>query len=148
MRNLNDYIKNSTHKKIAEVYDKASTPEELEAAKKFQQQLLDPMTPEERHIYEREFVEDHRRMLAAMDEDIAELQAEVLRKQLDDTAYKLIPWKYVAEKYFGKSQSWLAQRVNGYSVRGHRYTLNEEQKQILNRALSEIGTLIGSYRVA
>lgn len=71
-----------------------------------------------------------------------------LRSQIDETAYKLIPWKYIAENYFGKSQSWLAQRVNGYSVRGRRYTLSAEQKETLNRALSEVGALIGSFQVA
>jgi hypothetical protein len=89
-----------------------------------------------------------------MDERMKELEAgvedikrEALRQQLSDEAYKLIPWSYIAKQYFGKSLSWLTQRVNGYTVRGHVYTLNEEQKQTLNRALSEVGTLIGSYRV-
>ena len=68
--------------------------------------------------------------------------------QINDKAYKLIPWSYIAKEYFGKSVSWLTQRINGYSVRGKVYTLNEEQKATLNRALSEIGKFIGSYRVA
>ena len=86
--------------------------------------------------------------LKEMETDVEDIKREALRQQLSDEAYKLIPWSYIAKQYFGKSLSWLTQRVNGYTVRGHVYTLNAEQKQTLNRALSEVGTLIGSYRVA
>lgn len=80
--------------------------------------------------------------------DIEDIKQKALREQLDDQAYKLIPWSYIAKEYFGKSVAWLTQRINGYTVRGKVYTLNEEQKATLNRALAEIGKLIGSYRVA
>ncbi len=86
--------------------------------------------------------------LGEMEADVEDIKHEALRQQISDEAYKLIPWSYIAKHYFGKSLSWLTQRVNGYTVRGHVYTLNAEQKQTLNRALSEVGTLIGSYRVA
>ena len=58
-----------------------------------------------------------------------------------------LPLSYIAEHYFKKSASWLSQRINGTPVRGRVYTLNEEQKEIFNRALSDIGRLIGSYRI-
>ena len=83
-----------------------------------------------------------------MEADNEDIKQQALREQINDKAYKLIPWSYIAKEYFGKSVSWLTQRINGYSVRGKVYTLNEEQKATLNRALSEIGKFIGSYRVA
>lgn len=86
--------------------------------------------------------------LCDMEEDVEDIKLQALRGQLDDKAYKLIPWSYIAKEYFGKSVAWLTQRINGYPVRGKVYTLNEEQKNTLNRALSEIGSFIGSYRVA
>lgn len=86
--------------------------------------------------------------LCEMEADNETIKKEVLRAQMDDKAYKLIPWSYIAKEYFGKSVAWLTQRINGYPVRGKVYTLNEEQKATLNRALSEIGSYIGSYRVA
>ena len=86
--------------------------------------------------------------LNEMETDVEDIKQQALRQQLTDEAYKLIPWSYIARKYFGKSLSWLTQRVNGYTVRGRVYTLNEEQKQTLNRALTEIGATIGSYRFA
>lgn len=84
--------------------------------------------------------------LCEMEADNEDIKQQSLRKQMDEKLYKLTPWSYIAKEYFGKSVSWLTQRVNGYPVRGRVYTLNEEQKQTLNRALSEIGTFIGSYR--
>ena len=81
--------------------------------------------------------------------NLKRIDGEILtiRQQLGDV-YDLLPISYIAEHYFGKSSSWLYQRINGYKVRGHVYTLNEEQKQTLNRALAEIGKFIGSYRFA
>ena len=86
--------------------------------------------------------------LCEMEADNEDIKKEALRKQMDEKLYKLTPWSYIAKEYFGKSVSWLTQRVNGYPVRGRVYTLNEKQKQTLNRALSEIGEFIGSYRFA
>ena len=86
--------------------------------------------------------------LCEMEADNEDIKTEALRSQMDDKAYKLIPWSYIAKNYFGKSVSWLTQRINGYPVRGHVYTLTTDQKQTLNRALSEIGEFIGSYRFA
>lgn len=85
--------------------------------------------------------------LANMEVENEEIKKVAIREQISEKAYKLIPWSYIAKNYFGKSVSWLTQRVNGYPVRGKVYTLTEEQKQILNRAFSEIGTFIGSYRI-
>lgn len=53
---------------------------------------------------------------------------EVLRKQIETEDYKLLPLRYIAEVYFGKSAAWLSQRLNGSEVRGHVYTLSTEQK--------------------
>ena len=88
------------------------------------------------------------RQMDVVENNLNEIAQEVLRSQIDDTAYKLIPWSYIAKEYFGKSVSWLTQRVNGYPVRGKVYTLNTQQKETLNRAWKEIGSFIGSYRFA
>ena len=58
-----------------------------------------------------------------------------------------MPLAYIARNYFGKSASWLYQRINGYKVRGKVYTLNHEEIGIFNRALKEIGEKIGSLSI-
>lgn len=73
-------------------------------------------------------------------------QSLTIREQMKDVA-DLVPIAYIAKKYFGKSRSWLYQRISGYSVRGHVYTLNKKEIEIFNRALREIGNKIGSLSV-
>ena len=88
------------------------------------------------------------RQLAVTENNLMEIGRELMREQIDDELYRLIPWSYIARTYFHKEPSWLHQRINGSPVRGKVYTLNEEQKQTLNRALADIGRKIGSYRFA
>ena len=88
------------------------------------------------------------RQLAVTEKNLMEIGHELMREQIDDELYKLIPWSYIARTYFHKEPSWLHQRINGSPVRGKVYTLNEEQKQTLNRALADVGQKIGSYRFA
>ena len=70
-----------------------------------------------------------------------------IRQQLGDK-YEILPISYIARHYFGKSASWLHQRINGYEVRGKVYTLNEEQKKIFNDACQDIAKQIGSIHYA
>lgn len=138
MRNLNDYIKNPMHKLIADAYAKAKTPEELEAARRYQHELQAAMTPEEKEQFDREFMEDHFRILAAVDEDINEWRSEVVRKKMGDTP-KFINWTQIANTYFGKSQSWLMQRINGNRVNGKEAHFNAAEAKQLEAALHDLG---------
>lgn len=85
-----------------------------------------------------------------MEEGLAdiEVEAEDIRHQISDKDYRLLPIGVIAEEYFGKSRSWLSQRLNGTKVRGRSYTLNAEQKALFNRAIKEIATKIGSFQIA
>ena len=85
-----------------------------------------------------------------MEKGLADMENEIadIRRQIEDEDYRLLPIGVIAEKYFGKSRSWLSQRINGTKVRGRSYTLNEEQKAIFNRAIKEIASKIGSFQIA
>ena len=93
---------------------------------------------------------DREEAKAFINKKMEQLQSEVLtlRDQLAEDDYKLLPLRYIAQKYFGKSAAWLSQRHNGSEVRGHVYTLNAEQKSIFNRAVQEIGQRISSLQLA
>lgn len=84
-----------------------------------------------------------------MDEGLSEIgrAVENIRHQIDHN-YDIIPMSYVARHYFGKSQSWLAQRINGYEVRGKVYTLNEAQKAIFNAAMQDLSKQFGSIHIS
>lgn len=94
---------------------------------------------------------DEEKVLAAgwwsegMDEVHRDIDA--IRRQIDDDSYKLIPMSYIARHYFGKSASWLYQRINGYKVRGKVYKLNREEADLFNRALKEVGERISSLSI-
>ena len=70
-----------------------------------------------------------------------------LREQLDGII-ELLPMSYIAKHYFGKSASWLYQRINGNAVRGRVYTLNDEQKATFDAALQDIAKRISSFSIA
>lgn len=84
-----------------------------------------------------------------MEEGLAEISSEVqdIRRQIADEDYRLLPISYIAKKYFGKSHAWLSQRINGTKVRGKSYTLNSEQKEIFNKAMQDLSTFYGSFRL-
>lgn len=79
---------------------------------------------------------------------LEETQRRIIADQMDGGLKRVLPMSYIAEKYFKRSASWLSQRINGTPVRGKVYTLNAEQKKTFNRAMSEIGQWIGSFRIA
>ena len=71
-------------------------------------------------------------------------EAESIRRQIDTEDYKLLPLSYIAEHYFGKTRSWLYQRINGTPVRGKVYSLNTEQRAVFNNAVQDLSRRIGS----
>lgn len=60
---------------------------------------------------------------------------------------EIVSLKYIAKNYFGKSASWLSQRINGSPVRGKIYFLKESELNILNAALQDIGKKLGSFSI-
>lgn len=60
---------------------------------------------------------------------------------------EIVSLKYIAKNYFGKSASWLSQRINGSPVRGKIYCLKESELDILNSAIQDIGKKLGSLSI-
>lgn len=75
------------------------------------------------------------------------VRTRVLREEMSDEMYKLLPMKYIANHYFQKNVSWLSQRLNGTKVRGKSYTLDDEQKVIFNHAMDDLSKKFGSFRL-
>ncbi|MDR3269005.1 MAG: DUF5053 domain-containing protein [Tannerella sp.] len=50
----------------------------------------------------------------------------------------IIPLSYLSETYFGKSRSWLSQRLNGNPVDGSSASLTDKEMKILSDALNDI----------
>ncbi len=70
-----------------------------------------------------------------------------LKKQIEPYT-EIIPLSYIAKKYFGKSTSWLSQRINGSKVRGKMYTLSSKDLETFNYALKDISKKLGSLSIS
>lgn len=60
---------------------------------------------------------------------------------------EIVPISYIARHYFGKSASWLQQRLYGYKVRGKVYTLSEDDRRKFDDALQDIAKRISSFSI-
>lgn len=57
----------------------------------------------------------------------------------------LINVSRLARDYFNKSQGWLVQKINGYSVSGRNRSFNEEESKELTKALRDIADRLSGY---
>lgn len=99
-------------------------------------------TPEDEAAIE-EFVA---RQLADIEEDVAEMEEMTYRLQMGEVL-EIVNLSYIAKKYFGRTQSWLSQRINGCTVNGKKATFTENEILTLNHALDDIAQIIGSRSV-
>lgn len=53
-----------------------------------------------------------------------------------------ISWANISKKYFGKSRSWLSQKMNGLDGNGSNTEFSEEEQQILKEALYDLSNRI------
>lgn len=97
---------------------------------------------------EKEAIRKHlNKALDTIADSVEEIDRRLTIREQMNEIIDLIPLSYIAKNYFGKSRSWLYQRINGYKIRGQVYTLNERELEIFNRALKDIGNKIGSLSV-
>lgn len=99
-------------------------------------------TPEDEAAIE-EFIV---RQLEEIEEDVAEMEEMTYRLQMGEVL-EIVNLSYIAKKYFGRTQSWLSQRINGCIVNGKKATFTESEINTLNSALSDIANILGSHSV-
>ena len=80
-------------------------------------------------------------------ESHAEIDAYLVRKQMEHIL-PCISLAYIAETYFKKSRHWLYQRVNGLLVNGKPARFTQQEMEILNFALRDIGERLITTRVS
>ena len=99
-------------------------------------------TPEDEAAIE-EFIA---RQLEDIEEDVAEMEEMTYRLQMGEVL-EIVNLSYIAKKYFGRTQSWLSQRIIGCIVNGKKATFTESEINTLNSALSDIANILGSHSV-
>ncbi|RHO74615.1 DUF5053 domain-containing protein [Parabacteroides sp. AF48-14] len=80
-------------------------------------------------------------MLECINEDIDKVDVLIretrLRKVLEKV-YDAVSWSYIAKTYFGKSRSWLNQRLNNFLVNGKEVQFTPEELGQLQKALFDL----------
>ena len=105
--------------------------------------ITDNLTPDERS----EILRLYDNGLKNLEERVKNLHTKVLvKKQLEEIT-EIISLKYIAKKYFGKTSSWLYNKINGAIVNGKPVHFTYDEICTLNGALQDISRKIGSTSV-
>lgn len=101
------------------------------------------MTEEEKASYGSSIATDIDRILKAVDDDLEALKAEKIRSAMGELG-NAISFAYIAKHYFGKSQSWLTQRLNGSTVNGKTARFNKTELIQFQNAIHDLGRKLSS----
>ncbi|GAB6011489.1 DUF5053 domain-containing protein [Viscerimonas tarda] len=114
---------------------------DFETFKKTVDELMLSVNSEKEKDLIAEFVADA--INADAEQLIVDTKILLLKLQLNEYQ-EIIPYSYIAKKYFQKSKSWLSQRVNGYDVNRKKTKFTPEELDIFIFSLKDIGNVFGS----
>ena len=122
---------------IAE-YRSLKTEEEKKGFDEKMRHTLSEISPEERKKFRNAFLISARQTLAKAKELKEEAEIKLLLNGVDN----YLSLSQIAQDYFGKSRSWLYQRINGAIVNGKPAQFTPEERQQLSNALLAISERI------
>jgi len=141
MHNIIDYMTEPRFKQMMVDLSKANTDEEINDIIRQHNQV--ELSEEEKQRYSDTVISDFDTILKKIDEDIEELKADRIREKMGELD-KAISFAYIAKHYFGKSQSWLTQRLNGSRVNGKEARFNKSEVMQLEEAIHDLGRKLSS----
>lgn len=141
MHNIIDYMTEPRFKQMMVDLSKANTDDEVNDIIHRHNQV--ELTEEEKQQYSETVISDFDTILKKIDADIEELKAERIREKMGELD-KAISFAYIAKHYFGKSQSWLTQRLNGSKVNGKEARFNKSEVLKLEEAIHDLGHKLSS----
>ena len=95
------------------------------------------MTPQEREAFNEALIAEARELLDKGDR-MMETEIVDVRQRLGDIP-QAVSMSYIASHYFGKSRTWLYQRINGNVVNGKPVFFTKAERRQLQEALHDIG---------
>ena len=119
---------------IQAAYMNAITEEDKAKAIAFQHELQASMSVEELREFNDLLLADTHDLLAEGDKMVA----DGIKEKMGELP-EAISLAYIAKNYFGKSNSWLSQRINGSLVNGKRARFSSSEVRQLQNALHDIG---------
>lgn len=143
MRNIIDYIEEPRFKSLMLELSKSNNSEDVDDIIKRYNDVNGNMTEEEKASYGSTIATDIDRILKAVDDDLEALKAEKIRSAMGELG-NAISFAYIAKHYFGKSQSWLTQRLNGSTVNGKTARFNKTELIQFQNAIHDLGRKLSS----
>ena len=120
-----------------------SKGEEREKVNNDMQAFFDALTPEERLMIEEAVNEDFARIHQDVTESHRLSEQINMRKQMES----VLPFISISEfskHYFGKSASWMHQRINGNSVHGKPASFTQDELKTLADSLSDLSNRLSA----
>lgn len=99
--------------------------------------MKEKMTPQEREAFNEALIAEARELLEKGDRMMEE-EINDVRQSLGDIP-QILNMSYIAKHYFGKSRTWLYQRINGNKVNGKPVFFTIAERKQLQEALHDIG---------
>ena len=143
MRNIIDYIEEPRFKSLMLELSKSNNSEDVDDIIKRYNDANGNMTEAEKASYGSSIATDIDRILKAVDDDLEALKAEKIRSAMGELG-NAISFAYIAKHYFGKSQSWLTQRLNGSTVNGKTARFNKTELIQFQNAIHDLGRKLSS----
>ena len=138
MRNIIDYIEEPRFKSLMLELSKSNGSEDVDDIIKRYNDANGNLTEEEKASYGSNVAADIEKILKVVDEDLEALKAEKIRSAMGELD-NAISFAYIAKHYFGKSQSWLTQRLNGSKVNGKTARFNKSELIQFQNAIHDLG---------
>ncbi len=138
MRNIIDYIEEPRFKSLMLELSKSNGSEDVDDIIKRYNDANGNLTEEEKASYGSNVAADIEKILKVVDEDLEALKAEKIRSAMGELG-NAISFAYIAKHYFGKSQSWLTQRLNSSKVNGKTARFNKSELIQFQNAIHDLG---------
>ena len=120
-----------------------SRGEEREKAERAMDAFWNSLSEDDNTELQKAISEDFERL----HREAADIKETIIRNQMKEVL-PAISVSYLARNYFGKSTSWFYQRLNGNEVHGKVVRFTQEELEILNSALKDIGSRISSLHLS
>ena len=138
-----DLIPDSRMRTEFERYYKAKSSAERQAIAEEHNQWFNSLTEEERKVEVARQMESIYAVLEGVRINNEELDAKRIREKLGNVP-EAISMSYIAKNYFGKTKTWLYQRLNGNKVNGKEARFTESEARQLQNALHDLGQRLSS----
>ncbi len=143
MKQVIDLIQDPRMKEEFERYYKATTAEERQAITEEHKRWYDCLSEEEQKAETARQLESIKAVLEGVKANNEELDARRIREKLGNVP-EAISMSYIAKNYFGKTKTWLYQRLNGNKVNGKEARFTENEARQLQDALHDLGRRLSS----